>query len=85
MVVGQPPFYSENRALVDKRIVSGDFEFPDMLGLTTDCKDLITKLLTKNPLQRLGKQNDAKDIIKHPWFKGFDFSSLIKLEVIYCV
>lgn len=42
-----------------------------------DCKDLVRKLLLKNPTQRLGMGKVAATAIKaHPWFEGFDWGAL---------
>jgi serine/threonine protein kinase len=75
MVVGQPPFSSENDAVLLSSIVMSDFDFPVGQNLTLECQDLIARLLTKNPLKRFGIENGALDIINHPWFGGFDFKS----------
>ena len=46
--------------------------------MSDELKDIITKLLDKNPATRLGSQNDADDIVNHPWFaKGIDFDKLL--------
>ena len=52
--------------------------YPKPLTISDDCKDLIRKLLTKNPNDRLGHENDAMDIKAHPWFKNFDWENLLK-------
>ena len=41
-------------------------------------KDLIVKLLDRNPLTRLGSVGDVKEIISHPFFKDVDFDKLVK-------
>ena len=50
------------RAIVKKNF---DFEGPQWTNVSTDAKDLICKLLVKNPKKRYS----AKDALKHPWFK----------------
>ena len=43
-----------------------------------DCKDLVKKLLVKNPNQRLGMGRAGATAVKsHAWFKGFDWSALV--------
>lgn len=41
--------------------------------MSEDLKDLIKKLLDKNPESRLGSNGDADEIVNHPWFAGFDW------------
>lgn len=36
--------------------------------ISKEAQDLIEKLLTKDKTKRLGKDNDVKDVISHPWF-----------------
>jgi len=38
-------------------------------------------LLDRNPLTRLGSQNDVFDIISHPFFEGIEFDKLCKKEI----
>ena len=50
--------------------------------MSEELKDLITKLLDKNPATRLGSVNDADDIVNHPWFAtGIDFEKLLTKEI----
>ena len=52
------------------------FPHPERHGIpmSDELKDLITRLLDKNPATRLGSVNDADDIVNHPWFtSGIDF------------
>ncbi len=47
-----------------------------------DCKDLIKKLLVKNPAQRLGMGRSGATAVKaHPWFQGFDWNALARREM----
>lgn len=41
-----------------------------------DARDLVSKLLEKNPSKRLGNKNDAEDLKKHPFFAGIDWDAL---------
>lgn len=44
---------------------------------TNDAKDIILRLLRKNPKQRLGSQADSLEVMNHPWFKDIDWALLI--------
>lgn len=68
MIVGTPPFYSKNQHQMFCQIIKEDFQFPAHIRISDDCKDLVRKLLVKNPEQRLGSKNDADMIKDHPWF-----------------
>lgn len=49
--------------------------------LSNESKDLIEKLLNKNKEKRLGRENDFKDIISHPWFADIDINKLLNKEM----
>jgi len=59
--------------------------FPDPIKhkiyMSDELKDLITKLLSRDPTQRIGKRKDVLEIIEHPWFKEIDFEKLCKKEL----
>jgi len=61
-LVGNPPF--EDRGSVPntyRRIANVDLKFPS--SISSEVKDLISKLLRKDPEQRI----PLKDVMKHPW------------------
>ena len=49
-----------------------DFDF-----LVPEARDLCTRLLMKDPLQRLGSEpTDAEELKCHPWFEVIDWSKI---------
>lgn len=60
-LVGSPPFETESHGATYKRIQRVDIRWP--LGLPDDAKDLISKLLKKDPRQRL----PLECVPKHPF------------------
>jgi len=44
-------------------------------------QDLITKLLCKDKAQRLGRIDDVREVISHPWFASIDTERLLKKEL----
>ena len=47
--------------------------------LVQDIRDLIKRLLTHNPTQRLGSgKGGAADVKAHPWFTSFDWAAFAK-------
>jgi len=66
MLTGIPPFFVEDRDLLFHWI---RHEEPDIPDVSPEAKDLIAKLLIKDPLKRLGAgKKDADEIKQHPWF-----------------
>ena len=41
-------------------------------------KDLIMKLLEKNPNKRLGLNEDCLEILSHPWFEELNWTMLLE-------
>nr|XP_057939270.1 ribosomal protein S6 kinase beta-2-like [Doryrhamphus excisus] len=80
MMTGSPPFTAENRKKTIDKILKCKLNLPPYL--TIDAKDLIKKLLKKNPAQRLGSSKaDYGDIQKHPFFKQIKWDDLLNKSV----
>jgi len=65
---GYPPFYDEKQANLYRKIKKGEYEFdPEYWdAVSSDAKDLISKMLVVNPAKRL----TAAQALRHPWFLG---------------
>lgn len=48
--------------------------------MTEEMKDLITRLLDKNPRKRLGNRG-KKEVMNHPWFNDIDWKKLYRKEI----
>ena len=59
--VGEPPFDAPGKKATFKRIARVDLHFPDYVS--AGARDLIKKLLTKDPQARMA----LADVEKHPW------------------
>lgn len=88
MAAGRPPFYSKDRMKMFNQImeVSIVFNFPQKkpkmrTTFSNELSSLLSSLLQKDKKVRLGSQNDANDIKKHPFFKDVDWQKMQKLEV----
>jgi len=74
MLTGLPPFYDKNRQELYNNIKNMDIDFlndDDLIekGVSEEAKDLLSKLLVKDPKKRLGGgPRDAVEIKEHPWF-----------------
>ena len=59
-----------------KMILEKDVVFPDIkrhgIYISEDAKDLITKLMTKDPQQRLGSADDVDEVLSHKFFESLD-------------
>jgi len=76
MLVGLPPFYNKDR---DKLYQNIKYQEPkmDYEFLSPEARDLCSKLLIKNPLERLGAgPSDAQEIMDHPWFECIDWKKI---------
>ena len=81
MIFGIPPFYSSNVQKMYEKTLKEDLVFKQGISISLECKNLITKLLTKSPDQRLGSKDDIKEIIMHPWFSTIDFEKLYEKKI----
>lgn len=77
MLVGLPPFYDNDREVLFFNIVNSDLELPH--HLSREAKDLLRKLLHKNPAKRM---TDPDAIRRHPWFRRINWEDALnkKLE-----
>lgn len=67
LLCGTPPFFGENDSVIVDKIEAGKFSFDgaEWQGVSEESKDLIKKLLTYDPNQRVS----AGEALQHPWFK----------------
>ena len=75
MLTGLPPFYDENTNEMYRKILSEPLHFSD--AVPPAAKDLLTKLLNRDPEQRLGA-NGSAEIKAHPFFHAIDWRKLLQ-------
>ena len=69
MLFGEPPFYNDDSTKMHDDILNAKLKIPD--GISKNWKDLLKKLLEKNPKKRCGWGKKGPDEIKaHKFFKG---------------
>ncbi|RDW89262.1 putative protein kinase [Coleophoma cylindrospora] len=81
LLTSAPPFPGGNHAKIQENIVKKKLTMP--YYLSADAKDLLTRLLRKDPNKRLGA-NMPKDLLlikKHRFFRKIDWKLLAKREV----
>ena len=74
---GIPPFFGENNLKIKELIEKSELRFPKDTKASKSAKDLISKLLTKNPEKRLGHMKDFEEIKNHEFFRGLNFDDII--------
>ncbi|XP_019433044.1 PREDICTED: serine/threonine-protein kinase 38-like [Lupinus angustifolius] len=83
MLVGYPPFYSDEPMTTCRKIVNwqSHLKFPVEARLSPEAKDLISKLLC-NVSHRLGSKG-ADEIKAHPFFDGVEWNKLYQMEAAF--
>ncbi|BGP47735.1 hypothetical protein JCM10450v2_003600 [Rhodotorula kratochvilovae] len=81
MCFGWSPFYSENRIEEYERILQMEIKIPNKRGYGPELKDLLLKLLERDPEKRLGSTGGASAIKAHPFFSAIDWAKLARRQV----
>lgn len=80
LMVGNTPFYADDPLAAYKKILNTEPNMPSILS--RPAKSLITKLLKKDQLKRLGNTMEGvQAIFHHIWFSGFDWDALERREM----
>lgn len=75
MMTGSPPFKANNITKLQQEIMKAKLKLPYFLS--PDAKDLMNRLLRKEPSKRLGsKKDDIAVIKKHRFFRKIDWKKL---------
>lgn len=77
MCCGWSPFYAEDTQQMYKNIAFGKVRFPrDTLSL--EGRNFVKGLLNRNAKHRLGANDDAEELKRHPFFNDVDWEALSK-------
>ncbi|KAF3010487.1 serine/threonine protein kinase psk1 [Neopestalotiopsis sp. 37M] len=81
LMTGNPPFRGGNHAKIQHNILNQKLVLPYFLS--PDAKDLLTRLLNKNPKKRLGGNmpKDLQTLKKHRFFRKIDWKKLEAREL----
>ncbi|KAH9551345.1 hypothetical protein CY35_09G010300 [Sphagnum magellanicum] len=81
MLVGYPPFYSDDPMTTCRKIVNWRtyLKFPDEACLSPEAKDIIRRLLCDVEHRMRG----ADEIKTHPWFKGVPWDKLYEMDATF--
>ena len=78
MLVGLPPFYTDMKGEMFRRILQEDPYVPQEVSPLA--QHFIRSLLLKDPVRRLGAQG-AAEVKNHPWFAQLDWDQLFAKQV----
>jgi len=70
MLYGRTPFRGQNRKETFYRVLAKQ---PELVGEQTPLRDLIARLLEKDPEKRIG----ARGVKAHPFFRGVDWDRIL--------
>mmetsp|Transcript_48122 Transcript_48122/g.35318 ORF Transcript_48122/g.35318 Transcript_48122/m.35318 type:complete len:147 (-) Transcript_48122:68-508(-) len=82
MLVGIPPYYSNNKEQLYNNIQNGPLKLPNFLS--EDARSMLIQLLNRNPYKRLGSgKRDAEEIKEHAFLASINWTDAInrKLKV----
>ncbi|KAI9790497.1 MAG: serine/threonine protein kinase psk1 [Candelina submexicana] len=81
LLTGSPPFQANNHAKIQEKILKQKLSLPYYIG--PDAKDLLTRLLRKEPHKRLGANmpRDMDAIKKHRFFRKINWKLLERREL----
>jgi serine/threonine protein kinase len=76
MLTGLPPWYSSNRKEMYNGIMHGELHFPEKVSLLA--RSIISLLLEKDPVKRLGSRGGALEVRAHAFFGDIDWQALLE-------
>jgi len=80
MLVGLPPFYSENINEMYELILKAPLKFPNFVPM--EAQSLLRGLLEREEFKRLGAgPTDGAEIRAHPFFSNIDWDKLYRKEI----
>ncbi|KAK9045256.1 hypothetical protein V6N11_059143 [Hibiscus sabdariffa] len=83
LLVGLPPFNAETPQLIFDNIMNRNIPWPKIPEeISYEAYDLIDKLLTENPVQRLGATG-ASEVKQHVFFKDINWSTLARQKAMF--
>ncbi|CAH9108861.1 unnamed protein product [Cuscuta epithymum] len=74
MFYGYTPFRGKTRQKTFANILHKDLKFPGSIQVSLPAKQLMYRLLHRDPKNRLGSREGANEIKQHPFFKGVNWA-----------
>ena len=79
LISGAPPFYNQDENLMYKNISENKLMFPEFFS--EELKDLLKKMLDKNPKNRIGIENDKSDLKNHEFFRDINWDDIMQKKI----
>ncbi|KAD4385046.1 hypothetical protein E3N88_25214 [Mikania micrantha] len=79
MLYGYTPFRGKTRQRTFANILHKDLKFPNSIPVSLSAKQLIYRLLHRDPKNRLGSREGASEVKRHPFFRGINWA-LVRCE-----
>lgn len=79
LLTGRPPFYDRDKNEMYLKILKSNLEIPSYVS--EHAKDLLQKLLEKNPKKRIGSVYGIDEVMRHPWCGDIDFDRLMEKKL----
>jgi serine/threonine protein kinase len=80
MIGGIPPFYSNKRKVLFDNIINKEIKF--YKEFSSKARDLIKKLLAKDPNERMGSTNGMQEVKNHAFFHEVDWDLLYDKNIV---
>ncbi|PPD68436.1 hypothetical protein GOBAR_DD34688 [Gossypium barbadense] len=74
MLYGYTPFRGKTRQKTFANVLQKDLKFPKSIQVSLHAKQLMYRLLHRDPKNRLGAREGANEIKRHPFFKGVNWA-----------
>nr|AML79381.1 putative LOV domain-containing protein [Heliotropium calcicola] len=74
MLYGYTPFRGKTRQKTFTNILQKDLKFPGSIKVSLQAKQLIYRLLHRDPKNRLGSREGANEVKKHSFFNGINWA-----------
>lgn len=80
MLIGVPPFYSRDKEQLFYNIQNNKPLIPQ--SFSAPAKDLLKKLLKKNPEKRIGSTTDSAELKAHEFFADINWEKVLNKEIL---
>nr|AML76667.1 putative LOV domain-containing protein [Ulmus alata] len=80
MFYGYTPFRGKTRQKTFANILHKDLKFPGGIQASLQAKQLMYRLLHRDPKNRLGSREGANEIKRHPFFRGINWALVRCME-----
>nr|AML78076.1 putative LOV domain-containing protein [Begonia sp. BC-2016] len=74
MLYGYTPFRGKTRQKTFANILQKDIKFPRSIQVSLSCKQLMYRLLHRDPKNRLGSKEGSSEIKRHPFFRDINWA-----------